>query len=168
VANDTLYLHNASIPLQKYIDINFDISNYNGNKKNLFIGRISTNRNKLYYSNTKKRGNSLSTRTKSLGSYTLGIDSEKPNIYAVNFKNKSWVSKLRNLKVKIFDEGSGINKYRATLNGNWILMEYDIKTQLLTYNFDDNIKKEIENNLKIVVTDNVGNTSTFESLFYKK
>ena len=47
-------------------------------------------------------------------------------------------------------------------------MEYDIKTQLLTYNFDDNIKKEIENNLKIVVTDNVGNTSTFESLFYKK
>ena len=81
MANDTLYLHNASIPLQKYIDINFDISNYNGNKKNLFIGRISTNRNKLYYSNTKKRANSLSTRTKSLGSYTLGIDSEKPNIY---------------------------------------------------------------------------------------
>ena len=75
---------------------------------------------------------------------------------------------LHNLKVKIFDEGSGINNYRATLNGNWILMEYDIKTQLLTYNFDDNIKKEIENNLKIVVTDNVGNTSTFESLFYKK
>ena len=168
VANDTLYLHNASIPLQKYIDINFDISNYNGNKKHLFIGRISTNGNKLYYSNTKKRGSNLSTRTKSLGSYTLGIDSKKPNIYAINFKNKSWVSNLRNLKIKILDEGSGIKNYRATLNGHWVLMEYDIKTQLLTYNFDDNITKEIENNLKIIVTDNVGNTSTFESLFYKK
>ena len=54
------------------------------------------------------------------------------------------------------------------MNGRWILMEYDIKTQLLIYNFDDDITKEIENNLKIVVTDNVGNSSTFESLFYKK
>jgi hypothetical protein len=98
----------------------------------------------------------------------LGIDNEKPDIEAINFKNKSWISNLSHLKVKINDEGSGVKNYRATLNGRWILMEYDIKTQLLIYNFDDDITKEIENNLKIVVTDNVGNSSTFESLFYKK
>ncbi|MDG1014357.1 MAG: M23 family metallopeptidase [Flavobacteriaceae bacterium] len=169
VINDTLSLHNASIPLQKSIDINFDVSNYQENNKNyLFIGRISKDGNKLYYSNTKKHGDRLSTRTKNLGSYTLGIDKENPKIDAINFKNKSWVSNLRNLKVKILDKISGIKNYRATINGHWILMEYDIKTQLLTYNFDDYVKIEKENNLKIVVTDNVGNTSTFESLFYKK
>ena len=169
VTNDTLNLHTASIPLKKSIDINFDISKYNGrNKDYLFIGRISQSGNRLIYSNTKKRGNSLSTRTKYLGNYTLGIDNEKPDIEAINFKNKSWISNLSHLKVKINDEGSGVKNYRATLNGRWILMEYDIKTQLLMYNFDDDITKEIENNLKIVVTDNVGNSSTFESLFYKK
>jgi hypothetical protein len=47
-------------------------------------------------------------------------------------------------------------------------MEYDTKTQLLTYDFNDNIIIETKNNLKIIVTDNVGNSSTFETIFYKK
>ena len=42
-------------------------------------------------------------------------------------------------------------------------MEYDYKTGLLTYDFNDNIIKDTKNNLKIIVTDNVGNNTTFES-----
>ena len=72
------------------------------------------------------------------------------------------------MKVKINDKVSGIKNYRATLNERWILMEYDTKTQLLTYDFEDQTITEIENNLKIIVTDNVGNSSTFESVFYRK
>jgi hypothetical protein len=70
--------------------------------------------------------------------------------------------------VKIFDDVSGVKNYRATINQRWILMEYDTKTQLLTYDFNDQISTDIENNLKIIVTDNVGNSSTFEKIFYRK
>ena len=47
-------------------------------------------------------------------------------------------------------------------------MEYDTKTQLLTYDFKDSKITETKNNLKIIVTDNVGNSSTFETIFYRK
>ena len=127
VSNDTLKLHTALIPLQKSITINFDISKYKKeDKTRLFIGSVSRYGNKLYYSPTKKRGNTLSTRTKYLGSYSLGIDSENPEIKAINFKNKSWISNHKYLKVKINDKVSGIKNYRATLNERWILMEYDL------------------------------------------
>ena len=169
VSNETLKLHTALIPLQKSITINFDISKYKKeDKTRLFIGSVSRYGNKLYYSPTKKRGNTLSTRTKYLGSYSLGIDSENPEIRAINFKNKSWISNNKYLKVKINDKVSGIKNYRATLNERWILMEYDTKTQLLTYDFEDQTITETENNFKIIVTDNVGNSSTFESIFYRK
>ena len=169
VTNDTLKLHKPIIPLQKSMNINFDISQYKGTDKDkLFIGSVSRYGNKLYYTSTKKRGNTLTARTKYLGSYTLGIDDEKPKIEAINFKNGSWISNYRYLKVKISDEISGIKNYRATINDQWILMEYDSKTQTLTHDFNDEIIKETKNNLKIIVTDNVGNSSTFETTFYKK
>jgi hypothetical protein len=47
-------------------------------------------------------------------------------------------------------------------------MEYDTKTQTLTHDFNDEIITDTKNNLKIIVTDNVGNSSTFETTFYRK
>ena len=169
VTNDTLKLHKPIFPLQKSININFDISQYKSSDKDqLFIGSVSRYGNKLYYTPTEKRGNTLTARTKYLGNYTLGIDDENPEIKTINFKNGSWISNYRYLKVKISDQISGIKNYRATINGQWILMEYDTKTQTLTYDFNDEIITETKNNLKIIVTDNVGNSTTFETTFYRK
>jgi hypothetical protein len=169
VTNDTLKLHKPSIPLQKSININFDISQYKGTDKNkLYIASVSRYGNKLYYTPTKKRGNTLTARTKYLGNYTLGVDDEKPKIKTINFKNGSWISNYRYLKIKISDQISGIKNYRATINNQWILMEYDTKTQTLVHDFNDEIIQDTKNNLKIIVTDNVGNSSTFETTFYRK
>jgi len=169
VTNDTLKLHKPIIPLQKSMNINFDISQYKGDDKDkLFIGSVSRYGNKLYYTPTEKRGNTLTTRTKNLGNYTLGIDDENPEIKAINFKKESWISNYRYLKVKITDGISGIKNYRATINNQWILMEYDTKTQTLTHDFNDEVITDTKNNLKIIVTDNVGNSSTFETTFYRK
>jgi hypothetical protein len=48
------------------------------------------------------------------------------------------------------------------------LMEYEYKNKTLTYHFSDNVISETENNLKLIVTDNVGNSSKFEATFYRK
>ena len=47
-------------------------------------------------------------------------------------------------------------------------MEYDYKTNMLVHDFNDNIVTDIDNNLKLIVTDNVGNSSTFEATFFRK
>ena len=169
VINDTLKLHKPIIPLQKSMVIHFDISQYKGvDKDKLFIGSVSRFGGKLYYVPTKKRGDKLIARTKNLGEYTLGIDDENPKIKAINFKNESWISNHQYLKLKISDDISGIKNYRATVNDKWILMEYDAKTQTLIHDFNDEIITDTKSNLKIIVTDNVGNSSTFETTFYRK
>jgi hypothetical protein len=116
-----------------------------------------------------KKENTLTAFTKTLGTYTIGIDNDKPTIKPINFQEGKWLSKYRYLTLKIDDETSGVNSYRATINGKWILMEYDYKKKTLIYDFnDDVIKNETKYNLKVIVTDNVGNSSTFETIFYRK
>lgn len=168
--NDTLILHNSSISAQKYISINFDINNYSQKDKDkLFIARlVGYYKNYLSYTTTTKKGNTLSARTKKLGTYVLGVDSENPEIKPLNFQNGKWLSKYRYLKVKVTDDISGIKNYRATVNGKWILMEFNAKKNTLTYDFNDNVITDTKNNLKIIVTDNIGNSSTFEAIFYRK
>lgn len=166
---DTIQLHKDIVPLQKNFVINYDISAYKDiDKSKLFIARLYGYYKKPSYVNTKQKGDTLTARSKTLGLYTLASDTIPPKIKPVNFTNKKWLSKYRYLKVKISDDLSGISKYRATVNGKWILMEYDYKTNTLTHDFNDNVVTDTENNLKIIVTDNVGNSSTFEAIFFRK
>lgn len=167
--NDTLELHDGSIPAQKYMTINFDISDYlQKDKDKLFIGRKTGYKGRLAYSSTTKKGNKLITRTKTLGTYALGTDVNGPKITPVNFQDGKWLSKYRYLKIKIKDDLTGIKNYRATVNGKWILMEYDAKKNILVHDFNDNVITDTKNNLKLIVTDNVGNSTTFEATFFRK
>ena len=61
---------------------------------------------------------------------------------------------------------SGIDSYNAYLNGEWILMEYDYKTRKLVHNLADKKYKEGRNDFKVIVTDDLQNSTTFESHFY--
>ena len=96
------------------------------------------------------------------------MDTIAPTIKAVNFTDGKWISNNKTLKIKIEDSHSGISSYRATLNGRFILMEYNYKKDVLTYDFNDNIVTDTQNNLRLIVTDNVGNSTTFEAIFFRK
>jgi hypothetical protein len=169
VINDTLKLHEDIIPAKKNFKITFDVSKYSTQDRNaLYIARIIGKNKYPAYTSTKRKDHLLIASTKKLGTYALAMDTVSPTISAKNFKNKQWLSHYKYLKVKIDDKESGISNYRATVNGKWILMEYDYKTKTLTHDFNDGVITDTKNNLKIIVTDNVGNNSTFESLFYRK
>ncbi len=168
-SSDTLFIHEDIVPLQKNFYINYDISNYKTEHKDkLFIARLFGYYKRPTYVSTNRKGDVLSAGTKVFGTYTLEMDNTPPTITPVNFKDKDWLSKYRYLKVKINDDLSGISKYRATVNGKWILMEYDYKTNTLVHDFNDNSIIDTKNELKIIVTDNVGNSTTFEATFFRK
>jgi hypothetical protein len=169
IKNDTITLHEDVIPVKKHFKITYDISNYHEpDADKLYIARLVGYKKYPWYSSTTKEKNLIYTITDDLGTYALVTDTIKPTIKPINFKDGQWLSKYRYLKLKIDDEGSGISNYRATINDKWILMEYDYKTKTLTYDFNDGIITDTKNNLKLIVTDNVGNNSTFEITFYRK
>ncbi|WP_435139437.1 M23 family metallopeptidase [Formosa sp. A9] len=169
VSNDTVTLLPISEAARKSFKIDFDISKYqDADKDKLFIAELVGYKKRPYYSTTTRTENTLTTFSKDLGVYTVVSDTKNPVITPVNFSDGKWLSNYRYLKFKIEDDLSGISNFRGTINGKWILLEYDYKTKLLTYDFNDAVSTETKNNLKLIVTDNVGNSSTFEAMFYRK
>jgi hypothetical protein len=161
-------IHNDEVAAHKNFVISFDVSNYSAQeRKQLFIASLNSKK-KPSYSKTKKKGNTFTTSTKSLGTYFLTKDSIPPKVKAVNFSKDKWISSKKYLKLKISDDVSGVRSFRGTINGTWVLFEYDPKKGMLTYDFSDTIFKEAKHNLKLIVTDNVGNNTTFTSTFYRK
>lgn len=165
--SDTIKVHNNSVPAHKRFTLSFDISEYpEAELEKMFIARIDS-RGRPNYVKTFKRDQTFTTRVRHLGTYRLVRDTIAPKIRPKNFKPRQWLTNYRYLRLQISDDLSGIKHYEASLNGEWILMEYEPKTSTITYNFDDKILDEKQCELKVVVTDNVGNTTTFNSSFYR-
>ena len=168
VEKNVAKIHKPTIPLNKSFTLTFDVSKYTEQEKSqLYIANI----NKVKYpnyQNTRKKKDKFYTTTKTLGKYTLLTDKEEPKISLKQFKNNQWISKLDKIIVKISDKGSGIKSYRATLDGEWVLMEYNLKKKQIIYDFKDKKLVGAKHLLKIEVEDNVGNTNTLNATFYKK
>lgn len=165
---DTVTIHNNRVAAHRKFTITFDVSKYSAEERSqLFVARLNR-KLRPNYTSTFKRGKTFTTRTRNLGTYTLAKDTIAPKIRPKNFKEKQWLNNYSYLSLLISDDLSGVNSYSATLNGEWILMEYEPKKNTITYNFDDKILDKKECNLKVEVSDNVGNKTIFTSTFYRK
>ncbi|NEV94045.1 M23 family metallopeptidase [Psychroflexus sp. YR1-1] len=161
-------LHDPTTPLHKSLTLGFDVSQYSPeDQAKLYIASV-TPWDSNYYVSTYKKKDRLTTKVNEFGTYRLFEDTKAPTIKPKNFRDKQWVSNFRFLELEIDDEDTGIENYRATVNGEFILMEYDYKTKTLTHDFNDGRISDTKNELKVVVTDKVGNTAIFEAVFFRK
>ncbi len=165
--DDVVKLHNAGVPLHKNFTLTFDVSKYSKEaQEKMFIARITT-KGRPYYSSTRRKENKLYTLNRTLGSYALFTDNQEPTIRPINFKDEQWLTNYKYLKLRIADKLSGIKSYRAEINGEWVLMEFDAKRGLLTYDFNDKELSGEKHTLKVIVVDNVNNTNTYIATFYR-
>ncbi len=161
-----LYLHEDEIPIKNSFNISCDISNVDENlKKKSFIAYIDGK--DVDYVKSYLKGNTISAKVKKLGNYKVVQDTIAPRVYGVNFSEGKTIDTYTTITAKISDDLSGIDSYNAYLNGNWILMEYDYKTKKLVHNLSDTIYVKGKNDFKLVVIDEMNNSTTFESYFYK-
>ena len=129
--------------------------------KRLFIASIDNNGKVSSLGGSWKNG-AVETKTHTMGEYALKIDSVAPTVKASNFKDGQNVSALKSLRFKISDDMTGIETYDIYLDDVWVLGQYDAKNALLYYEFDEKMKKGT-NNVKVVVTDGVGNKKTLRA-----
>ncbi len=96
-------------------------------------------------------------RTRALGKFLILRDEKNPYI-KLHSKKSNYVS------FKISDERSGIGSFRATLNGDWIMLNYDHKQKLIyldPYYWD----KKLKGDFKLVLKDNAGNKTEYTTTF---
>lgn len=89
--------------------------------------------------------------TRDLATFTIASDSIPPTILPITWTNPIF-------KIKIDDKGSGIKNYKASLNGEFFLMQYDSKKDLLIAR-PKNVNNKLSGEFILEVEDNSGNTS---------
>ncbi|HOD10203.1 MAG TPA: M23 family metallopeptidase [Flavobacterium sp.] len=166
VKNKIIKIHDDIIPAHSSFQIAIEdsISNEKDREK-MFIGYFDGK--KFNHYTTKRYKNTFSIYSKTLGEYQLLKDTIAPKISIPKTIEGKWISEQENLQLTISDDLSGIKSYEGYLNEKWILLEYENKLKRLTHNFSDGIVTEGKNDLKVVVTDNVGNSTIFETHFYR-
>ena len=166
VIKDTLYLHDDTVPAHTNFTIEIEDKKFTeALRDKLFIASI--NGKKMGYNYTSRKENVFTTRVKTLGKYALVLDTIPPKISISKPIEGKWLSDRNTIQFTISDGLSGIKSYNGYLNDKWILFEYDNKTKKIIHNFSDGIVAEGANELKIIVMDNMGNSTIFETHFFR-
>ena len=168
IKDSILTVHRPEVPLHKSYTISFDVSTLpKEEKEKLYIAHVI--KNKYYnYCSTIKNDSVFKTKTKSLGKFKLHKDIEAPKIYECSFYENQKLSNYRFFTIKVKDKLTGLKTYRGEIDGNWIRMELNVKTNTLTYDFQDKELQNGKHTFTLIAMDNVGNTCTFTSKFQIK
>jgi peptidase M23-like protein len=161
------HIHDYKTPVHQYYELGIEAENLPDSLRNkAFIAYCGTGQ-KMENCGGQWKGNKLTAMVRDLGDFCIMVDQDPPTITPVSFKsNMKGFSKMT-FKIKDNYETSGKAadlKYRATVDGNWILMEYDAKNDLLTYRFDKKIAAG-QHILRLSVIDDRGNEKIFEQKF---
>ena len=158
---------NEWIPLQKNISITFNNPSIPENLENKALVVMVDDNNRFSNMGGKMKNGKMVLKTRNFGKFTLALDTIVPRIKPVNiFQNKD-MSTYNTFSVKISDDLSGVDSYRGTIDGKWILMEYEPKQNKLTYRFDKERVKPGKHQFYLEVIDGKGNKNTFKADFIR-
>ena len=157
--SDIFHIHNPYTPLQKNISVSLRSDSI---KKNSLL-LVYINKDGSFRSAGGEYKNGwVSSRVSQLGSYAIAADSVPPEIKMVNTNKYDECRDSARLVMKISDNLSGIDQYRVTINGKWVLADFDAKNDLLTYEFDEKTLFNQKLELIVTVTDNKKNSATLQ------
>ena len=166
VKEDTLTFHDGSVAVHKNFKVSIDNSKLTEEqKKKTFIASLDGKSKRYNY--TKFKDSTFTAYTKNMGKFFLIQDTVAPKVKAITISEGKWLNTQKSIDFSISDDLSGIASYNGYINGNWILFDYDYKKARITYNFDGQFLQDGRNEFKLEVIDNVGNSTIFETHFFR-
>lgn len=155
------------IPMHKYAELTIrNINVPSGLEEKAFVAVREDNGRLTSYGGTVS-GSQIHTSVRELGTYTVALDTIPPTIRAQRFSTNmtGYSSMYFAIRDNQRTRGRAHDlRYSATVDGKWILMEYDAKSDRITHYFDGRIPAG-RHTLKIVVTDDRNNSATLEREF---
>ncbi len=165
--SDVHHLHENTTPVHKYFDIGIrpTVSIPAALKSKVFVAY--SDGGKLVNCGGSWENGLLRAKVRNLGDYVIAADATPPSIQPVSFSSN--MKGFKKMAFKISDDvATAANvdglKYEASVDGDWILMEYDKKSQTLKHEFDGRIGSG-EHELRLKVCDAVGNETVFLQKF---
>ena len=161
------HVHDLETPVHKYFDIGIRPDNLPEELRDkAFVAYCGKDKAIENYGG-KWKGDKLQAKVRDLGDFCIMVDTQAPTIKPIRFKSNMRGASKMTFEVKENFETSGNAKqliYNATVDGKWILMEYDAKNDLLIHRFDGRIPAG-KHTLRLEVSDHVGNKKVYEREF---
>ncbi len=149
--SQSFFLGPEYTPLKNPIDVTIKDSIFR-NKSNMFISQKQGTSWNTY--SIKRFDDILKFQTKSLGHFRIIFDHEPPNI---NLKKKT----SKYISFIISDKSTGIDRWEASINGEWLLMCFEPKRKLL-WSRQLNSNKILKGQFILTVWDKTGNKKIYK------
>ena len=154
IAESLLQIGQNTIPLKSSISVDFQ-PNFQvvlPDKNSVYY----VNKNEKVFQKTVWNNNKVNFKANRLGNFEILTDTIPPSASIVRKKSDDF-------EVRISDKLSGIKNFKAFVNNEFVLTDYDYKRSLLWSVKRDSTEKFI-GKLRVELEDNQGNRSAFETI----
>lgn len=162
-------LHNPYTPLHFACPLRIKAVNLPKNlESKVMLAQVDPTTGQIFSATGKYVDGWVEGNIRVLGNYALAVDTVAPKIVPLSITGKKTLTETTKIRFTITDNLSGIETIRGTIDGQWVLFEYDLKNKLISYTFDKNrIQFGKNHELNLTVTDFRNNSSTYKANFYK-
>ncbi|OFY83782.1 MAG: hypothetical protein A3F72_07330 [Bacteroidetes bacterium RIFCSPLOWO2_12_FULL_35_15] len=165
--SNLIHIQNDETPLQKAFSLSIKAINL-PDALQTKAAIISINKKgKKNYEGGSCNNSWVTTPTKVFGNFAIIVDTIAPRL-KLNLKDDGLkpidLRMAKAIEIIAKDELSGIKKYRASIDGKWVLCEYELKKDLLFFTFDETVSSGIHT-FKIEVRDDKNNLSVLQFTF---
>ena len=145
----------STVPVRRNISITLKPTLKYENQSKAAVFRVNTKNELGGFVGGNWKSDKINFASRDFGRFTIAYDTAPPLV-------KPLVITSKDLKFKVEDKLSGLKKIECYVNGNWVLMNYDYKRKLI---WSEKINEGVpfEGPVKLIVTDNVNNTTKYET-----
>lgn len=167
IYSDVHSVHDYRTPVHRYFDIAIRPTILPDELKSKAFIAYCDERNRITNYGGAWENGMLKTRVRDLGDFYIMVDTSPPKIRPVAFQsNMKGHSKM---SFRISDDYATAGNareltYQATVDGQWILMKYDEKNDLLFHEFDGRLTPG-SHELRLVVSDGLKNEAEYSATF---
>lgn len=162
------HLQDSRTPLHKYVDISLKPTGLPEELRSKAV-IVACNEGRPDNCGGAWVDGMLKTRVRNFGDYCIMVDTDPPRIIPVVFADDMRKKATMSFRIRdnfaIGGQAHGLS-YKGTVDGKWILFEYDPKRERITYTFDGHVGPG-KHKLRLVVTDDRDNEAFFESTFLR-
>lgn len=130
--------------------------------KKAFVAQVGDKSELSYLASTISNG-TISAKPKTLGSFTVAVDSIAPKVWSKNSRTN--LKPSNSVMIGLSDNLSGIHKYNVYIDGVWKCFEYDYKNARLISVVNRLGLGEGKHDLEAVIEDECGNATRWKWQF---
>lgn len=159
-----IHIHSPEVPVHKRYSLSIMAPSVPPELRDKATLGMVGSRGTLSWAGGDWNGNGVTSSLRTFGDFVVTVDTKPPSIRPLNISAGKNMSRTGEIRFRIRDDFSGIASYRGTINGEWVLFEYDSKYSLLRHRFDGRLPRG-SHEVTLQVEDNTGNVATLSLPF---